>query len=98
MRANELNYIKWLKNRKEDALEFVVDKYLPLVKGVTYKILSSTSNEAAIEECINDDFFSGLENITVLGFKKISNGTVNIKVNIDGINELGKEENLINGK
>lgn len=64
MRANESNYIKRLKNRKEDALEFVVDKYLPLVKGVTYKVLYSTNNEAAIEECINDVFLSVWENIS----------------------------------
>ena len=64
MRANDLNYIKRLKSRKEDALEFVVDKYLPLVKGVIYKVLSSTYNETAIEECINDVFLSVWENIS----------------------------------
>lgn len=64
MRANDSNYIKRLKSRKEDAMEFVVDKYLPLVKGVTYKVLSSTYNEVAIEECINDVFLSVWENIS----------------------------------
>lgn len=62
MRANETNYIIRLKSRKEDALEFVVDRYLSLVKGVTYKVLFSTNNEAAIEECINDVFLSVWEN------------------------------------
>lgn len=32
MKSNEKNYIKRLKRQKEDALEFVVDTYLPLIK------------------------------------------------------------------
>lgn len=58
MGCNETNYIKRLKKRKEDALEFIVDIYLPLVKGVTYKVLSPLKNEGIIEECINDIFLS----------------------------------------
>ena len=58
MRVNNSNYIKRLKNKKEDALEFIVDKYLPLVKGITYKVLSSVQSNELIEECINDIFLS----------------------------------------
>lgn len=58
MKCNENNYIKRLKKRKEDSLEFIVDKYLPLVKGVSYKILSPLQNDGIIEECINDTFLS----------------------------------------
>lgn len=58
MRANNSNYIKRLKAKKQDALEFIVDKYLPLVKGVTHKVLSSSGNKELIEECINDIFLS----------------------------------------
>lgn len=58
MKCNENNYIKRLKKRKEDSLEFIVDKYLPLVKGLSYKILSPLQNEGIIEECINDIFLS----------------------------------------
>ena len=58
MWCNENNYIKRLQKGKEDALEFIVDMYLPLVKGVVYKVLSSTGNNGLIEECINDIFFS----------------------------------------
>ena len=39
MKSNEKNFIKRLKRQKEDALEFVVDTYLPLIKGITYKVL-----------------------------------------------------------
>lgn len=58
MRLNDENFIKCFKQQEEDALEFIVDKYLPLVKGVTYKILASSTNKGAIEECINDVFLS----------------------------------------
>lgn len=62
MRTNNSNYIKRLKAKKQDALEFIVNMYLPLVKGVTYKVLSSTENNYLIEECINDVFLSVWDN------------------------------------
>lgn len=58
MKSNEKNYIKRLKNKKEDALEFVVDMYLPLIKSAVYKVLSSLKKDGLIEECINDVFLS----------------------------------------
>lgn len=58
MICKESNYIKRLKKGREDALEFIIDMYLPLVKGVTYKILSPLKNHGIIEECINDIFLS----------------------------------------
>lgn len=58
MWTREDNYIKRLKKGKEDALEFIVDKYLPLVKGITYKVLFNIGNESDIEECINDVFIA----------------------------------------
>lgn len=58
MKTNETNFIKRLHLHKEDALEYIVDKYLPLIKGVTYKILSPLKNNGVIEECINDIFLS----------------------------------------
>ncbi|MGO4107048.1 sigma-70 family RNA polymerase sigma factor [Paenibacillus sp. YAF4_2] len=58
MRSNEDNFIQRLQRKKEDALEFIIDKYLPLIKGVTYKVLSPLDNDGMIEECINDIFLS----------------------------------------
>ena len=58
MTSNDTNFIKGLKRQEEDALEFIVDKYLPLIKGITYKVLTSLENKGAIEECINDIFLS----------------------------------------
>lgn len=58
MKSNEKNFIQRLQRQKEDALEFIVDTYLPLVKGVTYKVLSPLANDGIIDECINDIFLS----------------------------------------
>lgn len=58
MRVNENNYIKELKRGNENALNYVIDMYLPLVKGITYKVLSKYSDKQLIEECINDIFMA----------------------------------------
>jgi len=58
MISNENNYIRRLKNRKEDALLYILDNYLPLVKGTVYKVLGPVGDEGLIEECINDVFIS----------------------------------------
>lgn len=62
MWSNDKNYIKRLKNKKEDALEFIVDKYLSVVKGTVSKIILPLNNKELIEECINDVFLSVWEN------------------------------------
>ena len=58
MKSNETNFIQRLQLGKEDALEYIVDKYLPLIKGVSYKILSPFKNEGMIDECVNDILLS----------------------------------------
>ena len=58
MKSNEKNFIKRLKRQEEDALEFIVDHYLPLIKGITYKILAPFQNNGVVDECINDIFLS----------------------------------------
>lgn len=63
MKCNKKNYISRLKKGKEDALEFIVDLYLPIVKGVIYKVLYNLKNEGIVEECINDVFLSVWNNI-----------------------------------
>ena len=37
MKSTEKNFIKRLKRHEEDALEYIVEQYLPLVKGITQK-------------------------------------------------------------
>lgn len=58
MKSNDKNFIQRLQRQKEDALEYVVDQYLPLIKGISYKVLSPLENDGVIEECINDIFLS----------------------------------------
>lgn len=58
MRCDEPNYIKGLKKKREDSLEFIVDKYLGLIKGAVYRILGPIEKEEAIQECINDVFLA----------------------------------------
>jgi len=58
MKSNENNYILRLKKGKEDALEYIVDNYVSLVKGTIYKVIGQFSDEGLVEECINDVFLS----------------------------------------
>ncbi|MCD8502158.1 MAG: sigma-70 family RNA polymerase sigma factor [Bacillaceae bacterium] len=58
MKINDKNFIQHLQLQEEAALEFIVDKYLPLIKGVSYKVLSPFNNKGIIEECVNDVFLS----------------------------------------
>ncbi|WP_110112089.1 sigma-70 family RNA polymerase sigma factor [Bacillus sp. CGMCC 1.16541] len=58
MKATKRNFIKRLQKEKEDALDYIVDRYLPLVKGMTYHVLGPLNNDGIIEECINDVFLS----------------------------------------
>jgi RNA polymerase sigma-70 factor (ECF subfamily) len=58
MKSDEKNYIKRLKAGHEDALDYIIDNYLPLVKGAVYKVLGVFKDEGLLEECINDVFLS----------------------------------------
>ena len=58
MKANHRNFIRRLKKRKEDALEYTVEHYLPVVKMIVEKSLQSQRNSGLVEECINDVFLA----------------------------------------
>ncbi|RDW15151.1 sigma-70 family RNA polymerase sigma factor [Oceanobacillus chungangensis] len=58
MKSNDKNFVKRLQMEKEDALEYIVNQYLQLVKGISFKILGPMQNEGLLEECINDIFLS----------------------------------------
>lgn len=64
MKSNEKNFVERLQMEKEDALEYIVYEYLPLVKGISFKILGPIQNEGLVEECINDIFLSVWNNAT----------------------------------
>lgn len=62
MKTNENNFIKRLQRDKEEALEWVYDRYVPLVKTVVQKVLSRFNDYGMIEECINDVFIAVWKN------------------------------------
>ncbi|XXM74477.1 sigma-70 family RNA polymerase sigma factor [Lysinibacillus sphaericus] len=61
MKSTPANFIPRLKKRKEDALEYVIDAYLPLVKTIAVKVLHSMQ-QPDIDECVNDVFLTVWEN------------------------------------
>lgn len=62
MRSNKKNFIKRLKAGKEDAIEYVIDEYLPFVKSIVQPILAPLNRAGIIDECLNDVFLSAWEN------------------------------------
>lgn len=54
MAINEANFIKYLKNKNEKALDYMVDSYGGLVKSIVKKHLYNMKNYH--EECIQDVF------------------------------------------
>lgn len=58
MKSNKHNYIKRLKHKKEDALEYIMEEYFPLVKGIVRRTLSSACSSEQMEECISDVFLA----------------------------------------
>lgn len=62
MKSNQANFIKRLKSGKEDALDYIVDQYLPLVKTVIQQVLRPIGRDELIGECINDVFLSTWQN------------------------------------
>lgn len=61
MNSSSTNFIKRLKKQKEDALEYIIDAYMPLVKTIATKILYNMKRQD-IDECINDVFFTVWQN------------------------------------
>lgn len=62
MKSTSKNFIRRLQKQKEDALEFIIDTYLPLIKGITHKVLSPLGIEGLADECVNDIFLSIWDN------------------------------------
>ncbi|WP_339263393.1 sigma-70 family RNA polymerase sigma factor [Solibacillus sp. FSL W7-1472] len=58
MKIDEQNFIKYLQAGKEHALDYVIDHYLPLIKGVVLKILGPLDINESPKECCNDILLS----------------------------------------
>ncbi|KMT21808.1 sigma-70 family RNA polymerase sigma factor [Clostridium cylindrosporum] len=56
------NFIDGLRNRNEDALEYTIDRFTPIVTSVVGKVLECYGKETK-EECISDVFVSVWWNI-----------------------------------
>lgn len=56
-----MNYVQELRLRNEKALEYVINKYYPLVEAIVRKHLSNMQH--LHEECISDTFMGCWENI-----------------------------------
>ncbi|WP_214484987.1 sigma-70 family RNA polymerase sigma factor [Bacillus sp. SM2101] len=59
MKSSSTNFITRLKKQKEDALEYIIGAYMPLVKTIATKILYMRPD---VEECINDVFLTVWQN------------------------------------
>ncbi|WP_042478499.1 sigma-70 family RNA polymerase sigma factor [Bacillus ndiopicus] len=62
MKITSENFIKHLKKGKEEALQYVIDEYIGIVKAVIYNALKSYNDPQIIEECISDTFLGVYEN------------------------------------
>lgn len=58
MKINEHNFIALLQAGKEEALDYVIDHYLPLIKGVVVKTLGPLSKNDLAKECCNEILLS----------------------------------------
>lgn len=61
MTCNERNFIRRLKKRDEDALDYIMSRYGGLVHAISYHILSNFG-QPAVDECVNDVFLSIWQN------------------------------------
>lgn len=62
MKITSDNFIKHLKKKREEALQYVIDEYIGIVKAIIYNALKSYNDPQIIEECISDTFLGAYEN------------------------------------
>ncbi|MEC1304495.1 MULTISPECIES: sigma-70 family RNA polymerase sigma factor [Lysinibacillus] len=62
MRVTDENFIKHLKKKREEALQYVIDEYMGIIKAIIYNALKSYNDPQIIEECISDTFLGAYEN------------------------------------
>jgi RNA polymerase sigma-70 factor (ECF subfamily) len=62
MRITSENFIKHLKRKREEALEYVIEEYIGIVKAIIYNSLQSYNDPQSVEECINDTFLGVYDN------------------------------------
>lgn len=63
MRINDTNFIKELKRKNPKSLDYVIDIYAPLIKGIITRELKSLGDEGLIDECMSDVLMGVWSNI-----------------------------------
>ncbi|NMH68107.1 sigma-70 family RNA polymerase sigma factor [Bacillus sp. RO3] len=61
MKSSSTNFIPRLKKQKEDALEYIIEAYMPIVKTIATKVLHSLK-QSDVDECVNDVFLTVWQN------------------------------------
>ena len=109
MVINENNFIKQLKIKNSKALDYAVDIYSPLVKGIVSRTLVSFGNIGIIDECISDVFMAIWNNCEKFNgdnkkFKSWIGAIAKFKAvdyyrkNSKSLNNEAMDENITNGK
>ena len=62
MKITSDNFIKHFKKGKGSALEYVIDKYIGIVKAVIYNNFKVDKDPQYMEECVSDTFHGAFEN------------------------------------
>lgn len=62
MKTSRKNFIKRLKQKKADAIEYVIEEYMSYLKAIVYKIIHPLGDIGAVEECLNDVFLAVWKN------------------------------------
>ncbi|MGM8215962.1 sigma-70 family RNA polymerase sigma factor [Bacillaceae bacterium W0354] len=62
MKITRHNFIKYFKKGKEEALEYIIDEYIGIIKAIIYNSLKGFQDEQIIEECISDTFLGAFDN------------------------------------
>ncbi|WP_346897297.1 sigma-70 family RNA polymerase sigma factor [Clostridium sp. UBA7503] len=97
MRVDKDNFIEELKRKNPKALDYIIDIYGPLIKGIISKTLYSVEDKGLIEECMSDVFMA----IWVNGYKFTGDnsnfkswiGAITKFKAIDYYRKYGKKEN-----
>jgi len=54
MGINNTNFIEELKRKNPKSLDYVIDIYAPLIKGIITRVLNSLGDDGLVDECISD--------------------------------------------
>lgn len=62
MGVHEENFIEELKNKNSKAIDYVIESFGPLVKGIVTQVLYKLKDSGAVDECMSDVFMAVWQN------------------------------------